>query len=125
MAAGSIGDGTRDPDKVATQTASPDRVPSPDGRGFGPPQRSGPQVRADQVGVAELEHTRAQAVLASVGVLGHQFVGFHRAQQPVHGGHPRPRDFSAPAPAPSTNPNPNPDISPISPAPDSMVVALY
>jgi hypothetical protein len=49
-----------------------------------PPQRRGPQPRAVQVGVTELQRARPQAVLAGARAGRHQAVRLQGAQQPVH-----------------------------------------
>jgi hypothetical protein len=68
------------------QGGDPDRLAGPLGQRLRPPQRPGAQLGSVQVGVAELQHARSQAVLARLGVLRDQVVRLQGAQQPVHRG---------------------------------------
>jgi hypothetical protein len=70
----------------AGQRGHPDRLLRFGGERVGPPQRAAAQLRAVEVGVAELEDAGAEAVLAGERVLGDEFMLHERAQQPVHRG---------------------------------------
>ena len=69
---------------AAGQRGHPDRLAGLPRERLGPAQRPDPQLGAVQVGVAELEHAGAEAVLAGLRVLGDELVCLQGAQQPVY-----------------------------------------
>ncbi len=71
---------------VAGQHADPHRLAGLAGQQLGPVRRPDAQLGAVQVRVAELEHGRAERVLAALGLLHDQAVPLQRAQHRVHGG---------------------------------------
>jgi hypothetical protein len=70
---------------VVHQHRHPDRLVDLAGQRTGPQHRTGPQLGAGQVGVAELQHAGAERVAAGRDVLADQAALLQRAQQAVHG----------------------------------------
>ena len=72
-------------DPAARETGHPHCLVCPLGERFRPQQRPGTQFRAVQIGVAQQQHRRAEAVLPGVVILRDQAMLRQRAEQPVHG----------------------------------------